>query len=632
MKKVCLFFLLVVFCALPAITAQAANLVLNGSFEDEPPLEPWPYYGPILNWYNSGGNTGVNNKTGPFWDNGYKMHGTQVGFHQGTGILSQDVDGFVTGQQYTLRFLENLRNTSLDVDLVVRVDYNEVVPLHRVTVGEFTLVEVNFASPGDGIFLLEFEVIVNSGDGTLTLDGVSICPQGEANPFPPSTLPPRPNVIIANGSFEDEPKSEAWPHYGPVIWWTGLNGLNDNTGPFWDNGVEAHGAQVAFRQNAGVVSQMGIGFVAGQQYTLRFSENARNCCCPPEGCPPEGLPSLDMEVKLNSVVLVANHPIITGEFEHYEVDFMSPGTGDFLLEFIITNPSGFDLTVLLDAVSIVKQGDPDPFPTYPICWPINVFRTLTTPTIDGVANIATEYSNAQSVDLRLGTINAFDPWTPTCLHAGTSSFAGVGSPENDADNSGLIYFLWDDQALYMAVVANDQQLNPASNPCGQYACSSGGVNGGDAFQLCLDYDQGDAADGQQLGTKVYIPSWAITDNADDVNWFQQFWPVEDPNPFTGMTYNMKTNATGYVLEARIPWTAFTAGGDTYTKPFPPVDMQTCGVLPMLEDFDDGVVSFMYTAGNNSNIIVNASQYNDLIFQNRTSPQPETAVEDWMQYK
>ena len=624
MRKLSLFFLLVAFCAFPALTTHAANLVLNGSFEDEPPPEPWPHYGPVAYWYNLGGNLGSNDNTGPFWDNGYKMNGAQVGFLQGTGVLSQDVDGFVTGQQYTLRFLENLRNTSLEVDLTVRVGGNEVVASHRVAVGEFALVEVNFASPGEGIFTLEFDSLV-AGDGTLVIDGVSIVPQGEANPFPPSTLPPRPNVIIANGSFEDEAKSPTWPHYGPVRWWTGLNGLNDNLGPFWDNGVEANGAQVAFRQNAGVVSQVGVGFQAGQQYTLRYSVNSRNCCCPPEGCVPPGIPLLDLEVKLNSVVLVPNQQLPLGEFEHYTVDFLSPGTGDFLLEFVFTNPTLGDATGLLDAVSIVKQGQPDPFPAYPLCWPINVLKTITTPTIDGVVNVATEYPNAQVVDLRLGTTHALDPWTPTCLHSGTYTFPGVATPENDADNSALIYFLWDSQALYLAVVGNDQQLNPQTNDCGQYACPDAGVNRGDTFQLCLDYDQTNATDGQQDETRVYIPSWALIENANDPQWFQSFWPLSNPNPFTGMTYNMKTNATGYVLEARIPWTAFTSGGEIYTNPFPPVNGQTCGVLPMLEDHDDGAVSFMYTAGNNSNIIVNASQYNDLIFLDVTT------IENWAQY-
>ncbi len=356
MKKVALFVVLML-CVFPAMSSYAANLVLNGSFEDEAPVELWPHYGPILNWNNSAGNVGVNTISGPFWDNGYKMHGTQVAFHQQAGILSQDVAGFVSGQQYTLRFLENLRNTGLDMGLAVRLNGTEVVALHTVAVGEFTLVETDLTSPGDGIFTLEFEVVVNSGDVTFVLDGVSIVPKGEENPFPPAALPERPDLIIANGSFEDEAMNPTSPHYGSVIWWTGLNGMNDNTGPFWDNGVENHGDQIAFRQNAGTVSQTAVGFEAGKQYTLRFSENSRNCC------PPEAVPIMQMEVKLNSVVLVANHEVLAGEFEHISVDFASPGTGDYLLEFVITNPSGGDATVLLDAVSIVVQGAENPYPT-----------------------------------------------------------------------------------------------------------------------------------------------------------------------------------------------------------------------------------------------------------------------------
>lgn len=594
------------------------NLVKNGSFEAGGIPNPWPYYCNIPYWTKTSGG-GVNDKLGPFWDNGYKMHGKQVAFCQGSQILSQEVFGFVSGQQYTLRFLEDLRNSSLEVDLVVRLNGTDIVNAHRVPFGEFALVSADFMSPGNGNFLLEFEAFV-SGDGTLLLDGISIVPQGEANPFPPATLPPRPPGLIINGSFEDEPINPQWPHYGPVIWWTGLSGMNDNTGPFWDNGILVHGDQVAFKQNPGVVSQEGVGFVAGQEYTLRFRENARNCC------PPEAPAHPELEVKLNGVTLVPNHEVIPGEFQPFAIDFMSPGNGNYLLEFIVGAPGG-DSTLLLDAVSIVPKGQPDPFPAIPICWPIHVYKTPAPPTIDGVINVASEYpaSRVQPVDLRLSTLAATDPYDPACKHAG-SHFEAGGQVENDADNSALIYFSWDNQALYVAVDGKDESMNPVQNGCGTYACGGAGVNQGDTFQLCLDYDQGEATDGQVVGAKVYIPSWALTDNADDPNWFQQFWPVDNPNPFTGMTYNMKTNANGYVLEARIPWTAFTSGGDTYTQPFPPAEGQTCGVLPMLEDNDGGAVSFLYTAGNNTNIIINASEYNDLIFHTST-----TSVEDWSQY-
>ncbi len=274
------------------------------------------------------------------------------------------------------------------------------------------------------------------------------------------------------------------------------------------------------------------------------------------------------------------------------------------------------------AVDSVEESEP----IVPTCWPITAFNTSAAPVIDGVVNVGTEYANAGVVDLRLSTLAIVDPNDPSCLHGGTFLNAG-GTVDNDADNSALMYFLWDSSALYVAVVAQDEQLNPSQNNCGEYACSTGAVNGGDAFQLCLDYDQDGATNASITGAKVYIPSWAVTDNSDNVLWFEQFWPVESPNPFTGMTYTMKTNATGYVLETRIPWTAFTAGGDTYTKPFPPVDGQTCGILPMLEDFDNSVPSFLYTAGSGTNIIGDASQYSTLTFSVSAS-----AVDHWTQYE
>ncbi len=106
-----------------------------------------------------------------------------------------------------------------------------------------------------------------------------------------------------------------------------------------------------------------------------------------------------------------NHEVIPGEFQPFAIDFMSPGNGNYLLEFIVGAPGG-DSTLLLDAVSIVPKGQPDPFPAIPICWPIHVYKTPAPPTIDGVINVASEYpaSRVQPVDLRLSTLAATDPY------------------------------------------------------------------------------------------------------------------------------------------------------------------------------------------------------------------------------
>ena len=105
---------------------------------------------------------------------------------------------------------------------------------------------------------------------------------------------------------------------------------------------------------------------------------------------------------------------------------------------------------------------------------------------------------------------------------------------------------------------------------------------------------------------------------------------------TGTTWKVVTNATGYVLEARIPWTALTASGKTFTKPFPPVNGQMMGILPLLCDFDvatNGGNAFMYTAGAGAGAetIGNASAYSTMTFV--TAPQmPPNAVKSWASFR
>ncbi|MDX9755009.1 MAG: sugar-binding protein [bacterium] len=444
-------------------------------------------------------------------------------------------------------------------------------------------------------------------------------------------LPAGAENLVYDGSFEEQAPAETWPHYGDVFGWefSGGKGLNDKSGPFWDNADESqvNGKQVLFAQNPQIFYQDIEGFQQGKEYTLRFLERVRNCCGSP-------LPPLHLIVRIEGEEMVPEHKVPVEAFVPYEIDFVAVRDGFQTLEFEIIAPEGGDVTLLLDAVSIVPKGEANPYPTpppvAPKSWPITAMFTTTPPTIDGVLNVATEYANAQVVDLRKSTLDAQDPYDPTATHGGTllptAATAGV---TDDNDLSALIYFLWDNTGLYVAVDAKDEEMIVFENPCGTYDCSAGGVNQGDTFQLCIDYDSVKATDGQQAGTKVFIPSWALTTNADDVKYFQQFWPVSDPNPMTGIKYNMKTKAGGYVLEAMIPWSAFTAGGETFTKPFPPVDGQVCGLLPMLEDQDPATgagVTFMYTAGDGGNIIANASKYSVMTFKKVTTP-----TQNWILY-
>ncbi|MHC1762789.1 MAG: hypothetical protein AB9869_00575 [Verrucomicrobiia bacterium] len=173
----------------------AANLVLNGNFEDGIQNPTWPHYGssdefPITAW-NWAGGIGLNDETGPFWDGAVKveqMSGKYVAFKQGAGVFSQDIDGFVGGQVYTLRFLERRRNCCgtplLPANLIVRVGGEEIVAEHPLPVDQFTQVTQDFTANADGYLTLEFEMTApEGGDNSMLLDAVSIVPKGEADPY-----------------------------------------------------------------------------------------------------------------------------------------------------------------------------------------------------------------------------------------------------------------------------------------------------------------------------------------------------------------------------------------------------------------------------------------------------------------
>jgi len=198
------------FVALIGVTPiQAENLVLNGNFEDGEYNPTYPSYGnnndfPVYNWYFTGG-FGLNDEVGPFWDVAKKpeVSGKYILFMQNAGIAAQDVDGFVKGKVYTLRFLERRRNccgSPLAVaNLVVRIGGEEVVAEHALPVSPFTEVSKDFTASADGLLTLEFEMTTpDAGDNTMLLDAVSIVPKGEANPY---TLNPAPETV----------KNPGWP-------------------------------------------------------------------------------------------------------------------------------------------------------------------------------------------------------------------------------------------------------------------------------------------------------------------------------------------------------------------------------------------------------------------------------------
>ena len=80
----------------------AESFVANPSFEDNYTEDPWPHYGPIDQWI---GGSGTNLAEGPFHNGDTPIpDGSQVGFKQGSGELSQDIFGLEDGVRYVVQF------------------------------------------------------------------------------------------------------------------------------------------------------------------------------------------------------------------------------------------------------------------------------------------------------------------------------------------------------------------------------------------------------------------------------------------------------------------------------------------------------------------------------------------------
>ncbi|MCL4177303.1 MAG: DUF642 domain-containing protein, partial [Verrucomicrobia bacterium] len=83
------------------------GFVRNPSFEANS-HSAWPGYGPIASWSSEGGgNTGINDATGPFHDNGVIPDRNQVALLQTLKIIRQDIVNLTPSSRYWLQFYYN---------------------------------------------------------------------------------------------------------------------------------------------------------------------------------------------------------------------------------------------------------------------------------------------------------------------------------------------------------------------------------------------------------------------------------------------------------------------------------------------------------------------------------------------
>src|SRR5437660_2837093 len=159
---------------------------------------------------------------------------------------------------------------------------------------------------------------------------------------------------LLNPSFEQDHFSIAPGRIlenGPITGWfsssgTGINPLTNGSSPLADNGTVPDGRQVGFIQGSGSMVQSIGGFVPGNTYQLRFSENACEHCA--------GFPTVKAILGINTVV--AEHQVSpVGGTNRYRVVASPPFVAsDPNMDLAIINTSSNpDATVLLDNVRVI---------------------------------------------------------------------------------------------------------------------------------------------------------------------------------------------------------------------------------------------------------------------------------------
>jgi len=253
------------------------------------------HYGTPPGWASSSPTAGINDSTGPFWDNGGSVDQTYVGLVQNNGLLGQTLTDFQVGQTYWIQFFANARN---DVDTPVIAVFEAastkggaalVSGINIKPVGgpagsgnPFVLINVPFvaaANTGDLNILKTCHNPTNNvspydGSATLVLDGFSVIRRSPND------------VVIANPSFEASGTGQASPGYvSAIAGWTlsATNeiAINQAGGSFADNGAIPDGNNVLGITSGAAVSQTISGLVPGKPYQLSLYVNSSQATAAP---------------------------------------------------------------------------------------------------------------------------------------------------------------------------------------------------------------------------------------------------------------------------------------------------------------------------------------------------------------
>lgn len=404
--------------ALLATAPSRAGFVTNPSFEANY-NETFPHYSAADGW---NGASGVNNSSGPFHNGGTPIpDGTQVGFKQGSGTVSQEITGLTVGKRYVIQFAYDARaccGGSIDLATQINgVELDKIPNVKPVTGGEpYRVRTVPFTADADTVTL--GLTTVSSGDATINLDAVSIV-QRDADQLP-----------IFNASFEasgDVADTGLLTPNGLGGWVAeGNYGVNvSGAGPFADNGTAPDQDHVAFIQGIGALRQT-VRFVAGKPYQLSVAYNAR------AGNSPR------FQIKIDGAVVFTEDVAPVGGTAAYRTKTLSFTPTGVSADVEFAQIKDGDHTLLLDNIKISGE---QPAQAEPISLTPEVAEVALGEQFSITVKAPSDALAAKDVDLVIqssapNAIRFVDPSGALTLRT-TLHFAKGGSPEKTIKVQGL---------------------------------------------------------------------------------------------------------------------------------------------------------------------------------------------------
>ena len=240
----------------------------------------------------------------------------------------------------------------------------------------------------------------------------------------------------------------------------------------------------------------------------------------------------------------------------------------------------FVLVLGLVLTNVARSDDPG--------WPVNCVKLSPgqTITLDGVVT-PQEYDGAQAFIINDQTVNAPDLYLPY-VHVAKSA---ADDDPSDEDFSVTYYFMWDDEFLYVAATATDDNTQ-------QYGTTP---NQMDCLQFCLA-----ASPQETVQSQIYIPTVAPADQNGNILAKTDFGgfmlaQVAEQSEIVG---GVNPDTQDWVIEMAIPWVnmigdfnADLAKGDSDgngRNVFPPLFGDVVGFVAFGIDVDsDTAYSFFY---------------------------------------